>query len=535
MSSPSSSEPTPLTSSESGAAAGSSEPLLGSTLPRLSTPPLVTGPPGPCPCHCALTEDTSYGFDVIAFARDVLEMPLDPWQELAVIHGGELLPDGRPRFRHLLILVARQNGKTLLAKVLVSYWLFVEDIALVMNTSTDRSYAKRFWSQIIDLARGCEWTNLRLGREAERKSIGEESFKTLEGAELIFAANNGRAARSTTLWRWLCDEIREHHSRDCWESATGAMNAVASGQVVCISNQGGDDSIVLDSLRAPALEYIQTGHGDPRLGLLEWSAPDGAEADDLEALAAANPNMGRPGHGPEPDALIAAGRRARRAGGLELSGFTTEIMCRRVTLLDPAIEPELWAAALADPIDLSEHRDAVALCLDVSLAADHATLLAAALVNGRVYLEVVAAWDGPGCTRQARDELPALVARVGPRVFGWFPAGPAAVLAADLQEQRGRGWPPRRPGGRRVKLEPITTDTAAAAMSFAEMVKALEVAQPGDPMLDAHIANAQRQRFGDRWVFGRRGAGPVDGSYAAAGGAWLARTMPPPPPPLSAA
>jgi phage terminase large subunit-like protein len=65
-----------------------------------------------------LTPATSYGFEVIDFARDVLEHPLLPWQEFAVIHGGELLPDGRPRFRIVLLLVSRQNGKTELPVVL---------------------------------------------------------------------------------------------------------------------------------------------------------------------------------------------------------------------------------------------------------------------------------------------------------------------------------------------------------------------------------------------------------------------------------
>jgi phage terminase large subunit-like protein len=48
----------------------------------------------------------------------VLRQPLDPWQQWVAIHIGELQPDGRPRFRQALIIVARQNGKTHLCKVL---------------------------------------------------------------------------------------------------------------------------------------------------------------------------------------------------------------------------------------------------------------------------------------------------------------------------------------------------------------------------------------------------------------------------------
>lgn len=87
--------------------------MRGSVTPRLAPKPLAAGRPGPCGCGCALTPENSYGFDVVEFARDWLNLPLDPWQRWLVIHGGELLPDGRPRFRKLLVIVARQNGKAL--------------------------------------------------------------------------------------------------------------------------------------------------------------------------------------------------------------------------------------------------------------------------------------------------------------------------------------------------------------------------------------------------------------------------------------
>lgn len=87
------------------------EPILGSTMPRIWTRPLVTGPPGPCGCGCSLDETTTYGLDVEWFAEHVMKVPLDPWQRWLAIHAGELLPDGRPRFRTILAIVARQQGK----------------------------------------------------------------------------------------------------------------------------------------------------------------------------------------------------------------------------------------------------------------------------------------------------------------------------------------------------------------------------------------------------------------------------------------
>ena len=81
--------------------------LLGSERPRIFTRPLRR-----------LTPRTSLGFAACTFAADVLKVPLLPWERWFLIHALELLPDGTPRFRTVLLLVARQNGKSTTLQVL---------------------------------------------------------------------------------------------------------------------------------------------------------------------------------------------------------------------------------------------------------------------------------------------------------------------------------------------------------------------------------------------------------------------------------
>lgn len=489
---------------------------LGSTTPRLWTPPLRE-----------LTPETSYGFEFADFCRDVLGEPLDGWQEWLSIHTGELLSDGRPRFRIVLVVVARQQGKTSWARKLTLYWLFVDEVPLVLGTSTNREYAKQSWREVVALAQ----RNAHLSRETSRRGIretnGEECFTTLHGSRYEIAASNRRGGRSKTVHRLILDELREHHDWSAWGAASNATNAVAGAQTVAISNQGDEQAVVLDALRTAALIYVETGQGDPRLGIFEWSSPQGSDPGDLAALGMANPDLGGR---TDPDALLGAAIRARAAGGEELATFKTEVMCMRVRLLDPAVDPDRWAAGgVGEPVSLATHREQVALCYDVSLDATHASLVAAAVLEGRVHVEVVAAWDGAGCTQRLRRELPEIVRRVGPRALGWFPAGPAAAVAADLadRKQPGQQWPPRR-----VTIAEIKAETAAVCMGLAEQVHAGELAHPDDPMLTAHVESAQKLRRGDAWVFTRHGTGPIDGAYALAGAVHLARTLPPPPPPL---
>jgi len=492
------------------------EVMLGSTTPRLMTPPLVTGPPGPCPCGaCALTRPTSYGFAVIDFARDWLGRPLDPWQELAAIHGGELLPDGRPRFRIVLLLVARQNGKTELLVVLSLFWQFVEAQPLTLGTSTKLDYAKESWQKSIKLAKRTAALDALRPTRWTREANGEQESWTTEDARYKIAPANAEGGRSMTINRLVMDELRQHRSYEAWDAAEPAASPW-DAQIWALSNMGDDRSVVLNDHRDEAIEFIESGQGDSRLGLLEWSAPVQSDPADPAALAMANPNVGR--RGTDMETLLAIARRAVRKGGEALTGFKTERMCIHVKHLDPAIDPDAWLAGLVAG-DLDAVRTRVALVLDVAPDERHATLTAAAVLpDGRARVEPVASWDD---MRVMRRELAGRVARVRPQAFGWFPVGPAAAYAALLRKRP--GWPPAG-----VTVEEIKGDTPAVCMGFAEQVRAGQIVHSGDPLQDAHVAGAEKLYIaGGRWVFSRKG-GHCDAAYAAAGAVHLARTLPPP-------
>jgi hypothetical protein len=483
--------------------------VLGSTVPRLWTPPLRD-----------LTPETSYGYDVVEFAK-LIDSPLDPWEEWAIIHAGELLPDGRPRFRKALILVARQNGKTTLCAVLGLYWLVKTKVDMVLGMSTNLAYAKEAWQKAIRLAEDSEIEHdVRLAAGEEALIIGRGRYR--------IAASNRKGGRSLTVDRLILDELREHDDWEAHNAAEPTMAAKPYAQMFMISNQGGDHSVVLDSYRKDALAFIETGQGDTRLGLFEWSAPDGADPEDVDGLAMANPNLGRR---MDLQSLLAEARRAKAAGGDELAGFRTERMCQRVNQINPAIDPDNWKLCRLDG-DMSAYRDRIALCLDVSLDGKHATLVAAAQEPGGIIrVETVETWEGQAALSLLKRDLPGILERVKPQVFGWFPNGPAARLAAEFDTEakqgRFRRFPP--PG---IKVAEIRADIPAVCMGLAEMVDGKFIHHSGDPLLDAHINGAQKLWQGDSWRYARRGAGSIDGAYAVAGAVHLARTLPPPKSPL---
>jgi len=482
----------------------------GSTVPRLWTPPLRE-----------LTPETSYGFEVIDFARDVLDHPLDEWQEWLVVHAGELLPDGTPRFSTVLVLVSRQCGKTEVLVVLSLWWLFVERVPLVLGTSTKLDYAKESWRKAVKLARRVpDLADEIPKRGGVRETNGEQELATVDDCRYKIAASNAEGGRSLSIDRLILDELRMHHSYEAWDALEPTTSARPGSQIWALSNAGSDKSVVLNDKRADALAFIETGEGDDDLGLFEWSAPEDADPTDLGALAQANPALG---HRKNARKLLANARRAVARGGEALTGFKTEHMCIRVRMMDPAIDPGAWSRGLV-PGDLSAVRSRVALVVDISLDQLHGTAYAAAVLpDERVRIDFVQEFAGLGCTDKLRRALPALLARVKPQALGWLPSGPAASLAADLADRKLPGWPP--PG---VTIAEIRGETASICMGFAELSAAGQLVHSGDPLLDAQVAGAERLRRGDVWVFSRKGEGHCDAVYAAAGAAHLARTLPPP-------
>jgi hypothetical protein len=462
---------------------------------------------------------------VIHFAAVVLREPLDPWQQWLVIHLGELRPDGVPRFRQVLVIVARQNGKTHLCKVLALFWMFVEKHSMVFGTSTDLEQAKEAWEAAVKLAEDTEELADRMPPRPRHKKIGngQQVLLTAHGSRYKIGASNSKGGRGKTIPRQIGDELREQRTWDAYKAANYAMNGLRNAQLVFITNMGDDTSVVLNEKRGEALDAIASGDTRSHLAIFEWSAPPGSHPTDARALAAANPQFGRR---MDPEVLLEQARAVARPGAdpAALAGFQTEVMCMPVAQLDPAIDPAGWLAGRRpSPIAL-DLRARLAAVVDVSRDQQHAALVVALHDAGRTRIEAVKSWEGPQALTECLRDLPGLLRAIRPRLFGWFPGGPAATLAAALKDRTkdtGRSWAPRG-----TRVAEITAETPAVCMGFAQQVAAGLVDHSGQEFLDAQAEGAEKLWAGDRWVFTRRGSGYVDGMYAAAGAVHLARTIP---------
>jgi hypothetical protein len=503
-------------------------PLLGSTTPRLWTPPLRE-----------LTPATSVGFHQVEFARDWLGRPADPWQEWLLIHAGELLPDGRPRFRIVIVLVARQNGKTELLVILSAYWQFVQAVPLILGTSTKLDYAKESWTKAVKLIEAAPEPELALLRGAPRRwtrdANGEQESWTTEGSRYKIAASNEEGGRSLTVHRLICDELRQHHNYSAWDAAEPATAAVPDAQIWGLSNAGSDKSVVLNDHRDSALKFIEwvdevgaehvgellaQAPGDYRLGLFEWSAPDGSDPLDPVAQAQANPQYGRR---IEPESLMLSAKRAVEKGGDALIGFKTERLCMRVPRVasDPeAIPTERWAQ-LRDARSLPGEDVVFQVEIDNTPTGRTASITSfSPRPDGRGHIEVVAHRPGTAWLIPALVTLKALH---DPVAFGLNASGPAGSLvtglaAVGIAVPEDPEAPPR---GALMVLR--SADAAKAWEQFAAAVDvdADAIRHTGQQLpLDTAVSNATVKQRGDLEVLARRtaaagGIGPFVGAVNA--------------------
>lgn len=484
--------------------------LRGHLEARVFTPPLRE-----------LTPETSYGFAVIDFARDVLEEPLDPWQEWLVIRAGELLPDGRPRFRKVLILVARQNGKTHLLKVLSLFWLFVEEWDLILGMSTNIDYAKESWEKAVLHAQRIPELDAEIGKSRGDKGIkyaaGMQEMRTQSGSRYKIAASNRLGGRSLSIDRLVVDELCQQHDFSAYNASYPALAARPFGQAWFITNQGDSRAVVLDDIHKAAKSFIDTGEGDHRTGLFEWSAEDGCDVMDEEGWAAANPNLG---HRRDYDDIRSEAIKARDNGGESEAGFRTELLCQRVKNLDPAVNPEAWDKGKAEFTPPKDRRVGV---IDIPRNMSRATFAVARMTpSGKVQLWAAKDWTGPDALKRMRAELPGVAKTWGIRKLGFMPIGPAAAVLPAMQKSRAIQWPTG------LEIEAITAEVPALCMGFSEQVTAGEVEHQGQELLDFQVKAAGKRWIGKRWEFDWTKDIPLDAAFAAAGAVHLARMLPAP-------
>lgn len=464
--------------------------VKGQTRPRLVTPPLRP-----------LTPATSLGFDAIHFAHAVMRVKLLPWQQFLLIHALELNDDGSGfRFRTVVAEVGRQNGKSLVGKVLITWRLYASRGLLpdgravrILGAAQSLTKAEELWEEVVAFAEACPPLARRVGQV--RKVNGAKRFAVDHGPRwrdksgippmYTVEALKDDAGRGITAGLLFLDELREHTDWAAWSALNPTTSVPRFGQTWCASNAGDAKSIVLRALRDKAVALIEAGRSDAStVGYFSWSTPPDMDYRDPLAIPWANPALG---YTLRIDAVLAD------LESMPEGKYRTERLCQWVDVLEPGIIPvDVWRDT-ADPE--SRRAPGAPAYLGVDMSFDRSW----------VSMSVVAersdgAWHGEAIKRRKGppDWVVDYLRDNGGRYAGvcmQARGAPVSSLAAGI---KALGTVPV------VEWQGSDLTSAHGAMYDALLSQALR--HRPDPALDAAAATARAKRLADAWVFDRNGS-----------------------------
>jgi len=481
---------------------------FGFESPRIFTPPLRK-----------LTRKTTAGFALIDFTHDILGMDLLPWQKWLAIHALELLPDGTFRFRTVILLVARQNGKSTFLQILALFFMYVRGAALVIGTAQNLDIAEEVWQGAVDIAQ--DVPELEAEIEKINRTNGKKSLELSTGERYKVQAANRRGGRGLSGDLVLMDELREHQSWDAWGAVTKTTLARAHAQVWAASNAGDAASIVLRFLRKIAhvalgdpdglqdvtdaapedTEVADALEDDDSLGIFEWSAPPGCALDDPDGISQANPAQGHT----ITDRAISGARRTDPEWV-----YRTEVLCQWSDgSLEGPFPPGTWEAGTVRPPALPAIVGKVKAGIDVSHDRSRAHVSFAGINDrGRPQVEIVASRAGVEWVLSWLQD-PKRVDLIE-AVTGQTRGAPVSGLLIDLAAA---GVP---------IIDWQGADLPAGMGAFYDIVRDNGFDHLPQPVLDVAAATAVTKPSGDGWLWDRRHS-PTDIAplIAANGAVWL--------------
>lgn len=367
--------------------------LVGCKVPRIYTEPLRP-----------LTRETTRGFELIEFAEVVLGLTLLPWQKWLAKHALETLPDGSYRFRTVILLIARQNGKSTFLLILALWRMYGDAAPLVIGTAQSLDIAEDLWTSAVELAQ--EIPELADLIEHVDKTNGKKALRLTTGERYKVAAASRRGGRGLTGDLVLLDELREHQNWHAWGAVSKTTMARKFAQVWGASNAGDMSSVVLRHLRTIAhlplgnpdnlKELILTADAedelgedeldDDSLGIFEWSAKPGRSKWDRDGWREANPSLG---HTITERAIASAARTDPE------NVFRTEVLCQFVDTLGAGpFEAGTWDGCRVPKV-VRDVRKPAGYCVDVSHDRKMAHIAIAFWdTEGRIRVELAASRPG---------------------------------------------------------------------------------------------------------------------------------------------
>jgi phage terminase large subunit-like protein len=313
--------------------------------------------------------------DEVSDLADKIGMPLLDWQRLVLEDMLRIDAKGEFRRKTMGLLIARQNGKTHLARMLILAHLFLWDSKMVIGMSSNRNMALDTFRQVANAILDNDFLKDQV--KQIRYANGQESITTLKGNRYQIVAATRDGSRGLTANFLFIDELREI-SEEGWKAARPTTRATGGQTLVC-SNAGDAYSTVLNDLKERAMSYPS-----PTLGWYEYSAPPHCKVDDRNAWAMANPSLGK---------LISEETLEEAVATNSINNTRTELLCQWVDSMSSPFTTQMVSDTSDSNLQITPGGNIV-FAIDVSPSKRSGALLAGKLnqATGKIELGLMQLW-----------------------------------------------------------------------------------------------------------------------------------------------
>jgi phage terminase large subunit-like protein len=335
------------------------KPLIGAVKPRIHTP--------------FLKGDSRV--QEVADLAEKIGMPLLDWQRFVLEDMLRIDSKGEFKRKTMGLLIARQNGKTHLARMLILAHLFLWNSKMVIGMSSNRNMALDTFRQVANAIIDNDFLKDQV--KQIRYANGQESITTLKGNRYQIVAATRDGSRGLTANFLFIDELREI-SEEGWKAARPTTRATGGQTLIC-SNAGDAYSTVLNDLKERAVSYPS-----PTLGWYEYSAPPHCKVDDRNAWAMANPSLGK---------LIDEETLEEAVATNPINNTRTEMLCQWVDSMTSPFTTQMVSDTSDSTLQITPGGNIV-FAIDVSPSKRSGALLAGKLnqATGKIELGLMQLW-----------------------------------------------------------------------------------------------------------------------------------------------
>lgn len=463
------------------------------------------------------------------------EFRLDVWQAWLIRHVLEVYPDdwpverlrGKLRFRQVVISVARQNGKSVIAAILALFFLamHVRGPRVVGMASKDSQarivydrvkYAIETNPALLRELRPTDTRGIHKRRDPHPHGLGLAEMTrrdrgasgTSAGVYQVVAADE-ESAQGEPVTGGIYDELHIGLAA-LWDAIVKGQTSKENSMLVGITTAGDDDSELLIRLYADG-EAALAGD-DERFGFFVWEGEDDQPTE--SNVIRANPSVAC-GRIPL-DTTMADLVKLWRAGP-DKSGVSGRDRAIRYTLnrfvagsADSWASLAAWNDGAAAEVTIERGTGSVVYSIERTPGWQWASIHATTSADGIAVTELVASIPDPN-----HDTLVSaceLLAKRGPAVFTLD----RKTLAEVGKTLVAKGYDVR-----------ALTDqeTAAAAATAAAAISRRAVVHPGDPLTRSQMPKAKRRTIPEGWRISRAlSTGDIDAVLSMVFGVYVAST-----------